>query len=111
MLSQGSGVVINMTSVTSSVMRVLNRFAYAATKGAVIEFTKALAADFFQGIRVHAICPGTVMTPSLQEQIDDAPVSEEALKMYVCRQKQGRLGNPEEIESWPYFWRQMKPLT
>ena len=104
MLAQGSGVVINMASVTSSLKGVPNRFVYSATKAAVIGFTKALAADFVaQGIRVHAICPATVNSTSLQEEIASSPNPEELMKMYVSRQKQGRLGRPEEIAKLAVF--------
>jgi len=104
MLAQGSGVVINMASVTSSLKGVPNRFVYSATKAAVIGFTKALAADFVaQGIRVHAICPATVNRTSLQEEIASSPNPEELMKMYVSRRKQGRLGRPEEIAKLAVF--------
>src|SRR6185369_2193779 len=65
MLERGHGTIINMSSAASSIKGVGNRFVYGATKAAVIGMTKALAADFTtKGIRVNAICPGTVETPS-----------------------------------------------
>lgn len=104
MLGQGGGVVINMASCASSIKGVPNRFVYSATKGAVIGFTKALAADFTaQGIRTHAICPATVDTPSLRERINSSSDSEEAMKKFLARQKQGRLGKPEEIAKLAVF--------
>ncbi|HEX7799493.1 MAG TPA: SDR family NAD(P)-dependent oxidoreductase, partial [Asticcacaulis sp.] len=66
MIANGGGAIINMSSVASSIKGVPNRFAYGATKAAVIGLTKAVAADFVtKGIRCNAICPGTVETPSL----------------------------------------------
>ena len=63
-LARGSGTIINMSSAASSIKGVINRFAYGATKAAVIGMTKALAADYTtKGIRVNAICPGTVESP------------------------------------------------
>ena len=104
MLAQGSGVLINMASCASSIKGVPNRFVYSATKGAVIAFTKALAADFTtQGIRTHTICPATVDTPSFRERINSSPDPEEAMKTFLARQKQGRLGKPEEIAKLAVF--------
>ena len=55
-----------------SIGGVPNRFAYGATKAAVIGLTKAIAADFVgAGIRANAICPGTVESPSLRDRIAD----------------------------------------
>ena len=68
MLSNGGGSIINMASVASSVKGVPNRFAYTASKAAVIGLTKSVAADYVrQGIRCNAICPGTVDSPSLRQ--------------------------------------------
>ena len=104
MLAQGGGVVINMSSVASSLKGVPNRFAYSATKGAVNGFTKALAADFAsQGIRCHAICPATVDTPSLRGRIAASPDPDKAFANFLARQKQGRLGQPEEIANLAVF--------
>ena len=67
MLEREHGVIINMSSVASSIIGAANRFVYGATKAAVIGFTKALATDFIaKGIRVACLCPGTVDTPSLR---------------------------------------------
>jgi 2-keto-3-deoxy-L-fuconate dehydrogenase len=98
MLERGGGSVINMSSVASSIKGAPNRFAYGATKGAVIGFTKALAADFVgRGIRCNAICPGTIETPSLGERIAAQGDVEKARAAFLARQPMGRLGRPEEI--------------
>ena len=103
MIEAGGGSIINIASVASSIIGVPNRFAYGATKGAVVGITKAVAADFVaQGIRCNAICPGTVETPSLLQRVreqaerDGRPV-EEMLATFAGRQPVGRLGRPEEI--------------
>src|SRR3970282_2295204 len=71
MLKRGKGSIINMSSVASSLKGLPNRFAYGATKAAVIGLTKAIAADYVkQGIRCNCIGPGTVDTPSLQGSTD-----------------------------------------
>lgn len=98
MLAAGGGSIINMASVASSIKGVPNRFAYGATKAAVIGLTKAVAADFVaQGVRCNAICPGTVDTPSLNKRLADTGDYEAAHKAFTARQPMGRLGKPEEL--------------
>ncbi len=98
MLARGSGTIINMASVASSIRGVPNRFAYGATKAAVIGLTKAIAADHVaQGIRAHAICPGTVESPSLEGRINAQPDPVAARAAFIARQPMGRLGKPEEV--------------
>ena len=98
MLAAGGASIINMASVASSLKGVPNRFAYSASKAAVIGLTKSVAADFItQGIRCNAICPGTVDTPSLQERLRATGNYEQARKDFVARQPMGRLGTAAEI--------------
>lgn len=103
MLERGGGSIINMSSVVSSVKAVPNRFAYAASKAAVIGLTKAVAADYIgQGIRCNAICPGTVESPSLHQRIAEQAAAqgvsaEQVYRQFVARQPMGRLGTGEEI--------------
>jgi 2-keto-3-deoxy-L-fuconate dehydrogenase len=98
MIGRGGGTVINMASVASSIRGVPNRFAYGATKAAVIGLTKALAADYVtHGIRAHAICPGTVESPSLEARINAQPDPVAARAAFIARQPMGRLGRPEEV--------------
>ena len=98
MIARGGGVVINMSSVASSVKGVPNRFAYSASKAAVIGLTKSVAADFVaQGIRCNAICPATVESPSLQDRLRATGDYEAARAAFVARQPMGRIGQPDEI--------------
>jgi 2-keto-3-deoxy-L-fuconate dehydrogenase len=98
MLAAKKGNIINMSSGASSIKGAPNRFVYGTTKAAVIGLTKALAADVIrQGIRVNAICPGTVESPSLEQRIAALGDVEKARKEFIARQPMGRLGTPEEI--------------
>jgi 2-keto-3-deoxy-L-fuconate dehydrogenase len=99
MLDRGQGSIVNMASVASSVKGVPNRFAYGATKAAVIGLTKAIAADYVAyGVRCNAICPGTVKTPSLEQRVAALGGDRDAVwKSFIDRQPMGRLGAPEEI--------------
>lgn len=97
-LERGKGNIINMSSAASSIKGVINRFAYGATKAAVIGMTKALAADFTaKGIRVNAICPGTVDTPSLKSRLEAQGDYEKARAAFVARQPMARMAQPSEI--------------
>jgi len=90
--------IINVSSMASSLKGVENRFAYSVSKGALNALTKSIAADFIgQKIRVNAICPGTVDTPSFQGRVNSAEDPKKALQDFIARQKMKRLGSPEEI--------------
>lgn len=98
MLEKGKGSIINMASVASSVKGVPNRFAYCASKAAVVGLTKSIAADFVtRGIRVNAICPGTVDSPSLHDRLRATGDYDKALGDFIARQPMGRIGQAEEI--------------
>ena len=98
MLSHGGGSIINVSSVASSVTGVSNRFAYTASKAAVIGLTKSVAADFVdKGIRCNAICPGTVDTPSLHDRMRETGDYEKTVADFKARQPMGRLGDAAEI--------------
>ena len=98
MLIQGSGSIINMSSVASSIKGVPDRFAYTASKAAVIGLTKSVAAYFIdKGIRCNAICPGTIDTPSLHARMRTTGDYEKAVIDFKARQPMGRLGDPCEI--------------
>ncbi|MDA7999925.1 MAG: SDR family oxidoreductase [Alphaproteobacteria bacterium] len=98
MLERGGGSIINMSSVASSLKGVPRRFAYCASKGAVIGLTKSVAADYVtRGVRCNAICPGTVDTPSMHERLRATGDYERALENFIARQPMGRIGTAEEV--------------
>jgi 2-keto-3-deoxy-L-fuconate dehydrogenase len=103
MLERRTGSIINTASVASSIIGVKNRFAYGASKAAVIGLTKSVAADFVaHGVRCNAICPGTVESPSLMQRIAaQAEMNDETVAevhaQFSARQPMGRLGLPNEI--------------
>jgi 2-keto-3-deoxy-L-fuconate dehydrogenase len=98
MLERGTGSIVNIASVCSSLRGLPNRFIYGTSKGATIGLTKQVAADYItQGIRCNCIAPGTVDSPSLQQRLKDTGDYEAAMKAFVARQPMGRLGEAEEI--------------
>jgi 2-keto-3-deoxy-L-fuconate dehydrogenase len=98
MLERRDGAIINMATVASSVKGVPNRAAYSISKAAVIGLTKSVAADYVtKGIRINAICPGTVDSPSLQERLKATGDYDTARAEFIARQPIGRIGAPEEV--------------
>lgn len=96
------GSIVNISSGASSVRGIPNRYAYGASKAAVIGLTKSVAADFIRkGVRCNAICPGTVRSPSWEERVraygEEIGSYEKSLEMFVTRQPMGRVGEAEEI--------------
>jgi NAD(P)-dependent dehydrogenase (short-subunit alcohol dehydrogenase family) len=105
MIAAGGGTILNMASVLGAQKAAPNRLAYAASKAAVVGFTRALAIDHVkQNIRVNCVCPGTVDTPSLGDRISAFADPEQARKDFVARQPMGRLATAEEIaETFVYL--------
>jgi 2-keto-3-deoxy-L-fuconate dehydrogenase len=94
MVERGGGSIVNMASV-GGLIGFRNRAAYCASKGAVIALTRALALDHVaDGVRVNAVCPGTVDSPWVRRLVEEVGESLEALR---ARQPMGRLGAPDEI--------------
>jgi 2-keto-3-deoxy-L-fuconate dehydrogenase len=103
MLKKGGGSIINMSSAASSIRGVPNRYVYSLTKAAVIGLTKATAVDFIKrGIRVNAICPGTIESPSFRDRVaahaKRSGISPQAAERdFIDRQPMGRIGTAEEV--------------
>jgi 2-keto-3-deoxy-L-fuconate dehydrogenase len=94
----GSVSVVNMASIASSLKGVPSRAVYSASKAAVIGLTKACAADYVkQGLRINALCPGTVDTPSLRSRIAQAKDPDQQRRDFLARQPTGKLAEAEDI--------------
>jgi 3-hydroxybutyrate dehydrogenase len=92
MLRRNWGRIINMASIHGLVASA-NKAAYVAAKHAVVGLTKVVALETAAtGITCNAICPGWVLTPLVQKQIDDIARSEgltpEAARMRLLAEKQ-----------------------
>jgi NAD(P)-dependent dehydrogenase (short-subunit alcohol dehydrogenase family) len=93
------GVIINIAS-TAALIGVPRRFAYCATKGAVLAMTRELAVDYVkEGIRCNAICPGTVFSPFVEGYVErfHHDTREQTIAELHARQPIGRMGRPDEV--------------
>jgi NAD(P)-dependent dehydrogenase (short-subunit alcohol dehydrogenase family) len=92
------GSIVNIGSV-AGLVGVKRRFAYCATKGAIVAMTRQLAVDFPTEIRVNCIAPGTVDTPFVEGYLEKYHKHEKDKVRAELNQRQpiGRLGKPEEI--------------
>ena len=98
MLARGSGAIINIASVLSSLSSAADRFAYGVSKGALIGLTKSVALDYVdRGIRCNAICPATILTSGLNARIESSPDPDLVRESIINRHKMGRLGTVEEV--------------
>lgn len=99
MIQRKHGVIINMASI-ASLIAVKDRFAYCATKGAVLMMTKSIAMDYVdQGIRCNCICPTRIHTPFVDEYLQKnyPDKKEEMFQQLSAYQPLGRMGKPEEV--------------
>ena len=96
MRKQGSGAIVNNSSI-GGLIGLPGRAIYHASKHGVIGLTRSASLEYAaKGIRINAICPGTIDTPMVQEMIAKDP---EAMKEIMREQPIGRLGRAEEIAS------------
>ncbi|MHB8112215.1 MAG: beta-ketoacyl-ACP reductase [Bellilinea sp.] len=97
MIKQGSGVIINSSSVVGLYGNI-GQTNYVATKAGVIGFTKVWARELGRyGIRVNAVAPGFIMTEMVQKMPEDV------LAGMRSRTPLGRLGEPVEIAN-TFLW-------
>ena len=98
LLLASHGSVVNIGSV-AGLVAVKKRFAYCATKGAVVAMTRQLAIEYATQIRVNCICPGTVETPFVEAYLEKYHKHEKdkVRAELNLRQPVGRLGKPEEV--------------
>jgi 2-keto-3-deoxy-L-fuconate dehydrogenase len=98
LLKASVGSIVNIGSV-AGLIGVKKRFAYCATKGAIVALTRQLAVDYPTEFRVNCICPGTVDSPFVDQYLEKYHKHEkdEVRQQLNQRQPIGRLGKPTEI--------------
>ena len=96
MRAQGSGAIVNCSSL-GGLVGLPRRAAYHASKHGVIGLTKSAALEYApRGIRINAVCPGTIDTPMVADMLEKQA---DAMKEIMRDQPIGRLGRAEEIAS------------
>ncbi|HUS69202.1 MAG TPA: SDR family oxidoreductase [Anaerolineae bacterium] len=99
MQRQGGGVIVNVGSELG-VVGGSEIAAYCATKGGVVQLTKAMAVDHAaDGIRVNCVCPGPVATPLLEATIHGSSDPEKERLRILDKTLMKRFGHPKEIAS------------
>ena len=100
MRKQGSGAIVNNSSL-AGLVGAPGRAPYAAAKHGIIGLTKSAAAEYAsKGIRVNAVCPGTINTPMVDQMISTGDLSKEMSEQLAPI---GRLGEAEEVAE-TVFW-------
>lgn len=107
MVEKKSGTILNLASIASRI-GIADRFAYSASKGAVLAMTMSVARDYVgDGIRCNCICPGRVHTPFvdgfLKKYYPDEKERSEKFEELSKYQPIGRMGEPEEIANIATF--------
>lgn len=94
MRTQGSGSIVNCSSI-GGIIGLPTRAAYHASKHGVIGLTRSAAIEYApRGVRINAVCPGTIATPMVSDML---ATQANAMKEIMREQSIGRLGRPEEI--------------
>ncbi len=103
MKGQGGGLFLNTGSI-SSVTGLAEQGAYGPAKGAVIQITRQMAVDYAKdGIRVNAVCPGSVDTPLLRKAAIDSGDPERFIRGIQSAHPLDRLASPDEIAEFFVF--------
>lgn len=94
MRDQGRGAIVNCSSL-GGLVGLPQRAAYHGTKHAVLGMTKSAGVEYApRGIRINAVCPGTIDTPMVADMLEGQA---EAMAEIMKEQSIGRLGRPEEV--------------
>jgi len=99
------GVILNMASI-ASLIGLEDRFAYSASKGAVLTMTRSIAVDYMEAnIRCNCICPARVHTPFVDKMVSEFHAGEEAaaFEKLAKSQPMGRMGTPEEVAAMALY--------
>ena len=100
-MKQNGGSIINMAS-TAAIVGLEDRFAYSASKGAVMSMTNSIAKDYLSyGIRCNSISPGRVHTPFVDSYLEKFYPNnkEEMFEKLSKTQPLGRMAKPSEVAS------------
>src|SRR3984893_7907822 len=97
-LLAAQGGIVNIGSV-AGLIGIKRRFAYCASKGAIVAMTRQLAVEYAGRLRVNCVCPGTVDTPLVENYLEKyhKHEKEKVRAELTFRQPMGRLGMPQEI--------------
>ncbi|GAC1309489.1 MAG: SDR family oxidoreductase [Vulcanimicrobiaceae bacterium] len=99
MLERGGGVIVNIASV-AGLVAFPGRSAYTASKGAVVQLTRSITADYARrGIRCTALCPGMIETPMTQWRLD-RPELRAQIEALV---PDGTIGTVDDVSSAVWF--------
>ncbi len=98
------GSIVNIGSV-AGLIGIKQRFAYCASKGAVIAMTRQLAVEYPTELRVNCIAPGTVQSPFVEGYLEKHHAHEiDKMRLELAaRQPMGRLGTPEEVAAMVHY--------
>lgn len=97
MKQAGRGAIVNVASDAGLQGNYLCS-AYCASKGAVVNLTKALALEMGPWrVRVNCVCPGDIETPLTEKQLEQFPTREEGIREMASVYPLGRIGTPEEV--------------
>ena len=104
MVEQGSGSVINISSLNGLVGFPLST-AYGSAKGGLVVFTRDMAIELAtSGVRINCVCPGVIETPMMERWTDLMPDKDEAKTMLRGVMPIGRMGTAEEVASAVLFF-------
>ena len=104
MVEQGSGSVINISSLNGLVGFPLST-AYGSAKGGLVVFTRDMAIELAtSGVRINCVCPGVIETPMMERWTDLMPDKNEAKAMLRGVMPIGRMGTAEEVASAVLFF-------
>jgi NAD(P)-dependent dehydrogenase (short-subunit alcohol dehydrogenase family) len=99
MLERGAGVILNIASV-AGLVAFPGRAAYTASKGAVVQLTRSITADYARhGIRCTALCPGMIETPMTKWRLDQ-PELRAQMEALV---PDGTIGTVHDVSSAVWF--------
>lgn len=106
LLKAAQGSIVNVSSV-HAIATSANIAAYAASKGALLALTRALAIEFAPAVRVNALLPGAVNTPMLQAGLQRGHLTGESMNDLLSdlggKTIMGRVGEPQEIANAVMF--------